>query len=108
MKYIKSYGLVAVISVSMFSSGFLEAGQIAPVKRIDVIVKKDPGNSSGRQIATLNKDGNYTVQLPAAGRYTITYANGPKKGQVIKIVTVGKAGSVIVCSASGNAGDSIF
>jgi len=38
----------------------------------------------------------YTVNLPGAGSYTISYADGPKKGQVIKQVTVQKAGPVKV------------
>jgi hypothetical protein len=64
-----------------------------PVTGIDVIVKKLPCPcSSARQTATPNKDGSFSVNLPGAGKYTITYADGPKKGQVITTITATKAG----------------
>ena len=60
------------------------------------------GSASGGRRATAKPDGHggYTVDLPGAGSYTIKYANGPKKGQIIKQVTVQKAGPVKVSATA--------
>jgi hypothetical protein len=93
MKSLKSYLLIAVLSLStvLVPSAFANATQ--PVRGIDVIVKKNPG-SAARQHATVNADGSANVNLSAAGKYTITYADGPMKGKVLWSGEVRKAESV--------------
>ena len=93
VKSFKSYLLIAILSLSTVSVPSAFSSNVTPVKGIDVIVQKNPGGSA-RQTATVDKNGNLSVELPGPGNYTIKYADGPKKGQVIKTVTVTKAGPV--------------
>ena len=96
MKSFKSYLLIAVLSLSTVFVPNAFPGAVSPVKGIDVIVKKDPGNSAARAVATPNKDGTFSVNLPGPGTYTISYASGPHKGEVIETITATKAGSKII------------
>ena len=89
MKSLKSYLLIAVLSLSTLFVPSAFANAVQPVKGIDVIVKKNPGTAS-RQTATTNADGTFSVSLPAPGNYTIQYASGPHKGEVITTVTATK------------------
>jgi hypothetical protein len=47
-----------------------------------------------RQRIAANSDGTFTINLPKPGKYSISYADGRKKGQIIKTVEVTKAGPV--------------
>ena len=91
MKSLKSYLLIAVVSLSTLLVPSAFANAAAPVRGIDVIVKKGfCSTCSSRQMATANADGTFSVNLPASGNYTITYASGPHKGEVITSVTATK------------------
>jgi hypothetical protein len=104
MKYLKAYIIIAMLALSVASSQQALAKTKKPppgtpivIPAIDVEVRKDPGSprsSTSRQTASPDGHGGYTVYLPGAGVYTISYANGPKTGQVIKKVTVPKTGGV--------------
>jgi len=102
MKHLKAYLIVAILAFSFASSQHSLASQTRPVKGIDVVVQKEPGNTNTRQTAKPNKDGSFTVELPGPGKYTISYADGPKKGQVIKTVTATKAGPVSVAATAAD------
>ncbi len=107
MKHLKSYIIIALLA---FTASIVSAQKgpqstdnaSKPIKGIDVVTLKDPGNSASRQTAQPDGHGGYTVDLPGAGSYTISYANGPKKGQVIKKVTVQKAGPVKVSATAAS------
>ncbi len=100
MKALRSL-LVLIVIIFTVNVGSAQKGPQStdsatkPIRGIDVIVKKDPG-SAARQTAQPNKDGSFSVNLPEPGQYTITYANGAMKGQLIKEMTVSKAGPVHV------------
>lgn len=97
MKHLKSFILVAIIGLSVGSAPAAFAGAPKPVSGIDVIVQKTPDGKATRQKTTApTKDGSVSVQLPAAGTYKISYADGPKKGQLIETVTVKKPGPHIM------------
>ncbi len=107
MKHLKSYIIIALLaftaSVVSAQKGPQSADSaVRPVRGIDVVTLKNPGNSASRQTAQPDGHGGYTVDLPGAGSYTISYANGPKKGQVIKQVTVQKAGPVKVTASAAS------
>ena len=89
-----SYLLVAVLGLSAIfaPNGFANSNK--PVRGIDVVVLKEPGSASRTQHATVNADGSIMVKLAEPGDYTIKYAEGPLKGQVIKTVKAEKAESV--------------
>ena len=89
----KFYLLASLVALSALAAPAAFSTSPKPTG-IDVVVQKAPGTTSVRQVATPNKDGSFSVELPRPGKYTINYADGPKKGAVIKTVTVAKAGPV--------------
>jgi len=93
MKSLKSYLLIAVLSLSTLFVPSAFANATTPVKGIDVIVRKNPGTAA-RQHVTVNADGSANVNLSASGKYTITYADGPMKGKVLWSGEVRKPQSV--------------
>ena len=99
MKHLKSYIIIAILSLSFALSQNAFATATRPIKGIDVIVKKNPNGTSSRQTATPNKDGTFSVQIPTAGNYIISYADGPKRGKVIKTVTTTSARTLSVAAS---------
>ena len=107
MKHLRAYIIVALLAVTASIASAQKGPQSTdnatkPIKGIDVVVQKEPGNIYARQTASPDGHGGYTVDLPGAGSYTISYANGPKKGQTIKQVTVQKAGPVKVSASASS------
>ena len=90
MKSFKSYLLIAVFVLSTVFVPNAFANASKPVRGIDVVVQKDPGNSASRQHVTPDKDGKIAVALPGPGKYTIKSA----EGKVLWSGTVTKAEKV--------------
>ncbi len=58
--------------IAIFIVTVAQAGSVRPIKGVDVIVKKNPGNSSARTV-TSDADGAFTVRGLEAGSYTLTF-----------------------------------
>ena len=86
--------MVAVFGLS--AACFSSAGAAPTARSVNVQVRcLDCAQPySQRLMAQINAMNNAMVQLPGAGKYEITYADGPLKGQVIKTVKATKAESV--------------
>jgi hypothetical protein len=99
MKSLKSYLLIAVLSLSALSVAVarpytnITRGQI---KNLTVQCASCNPHVTTTQPASADKNGDVTVQLDKPGIYKISYADGPKKGQEIKTVTATKAGPVLL------------
>lgn len=91
MKSFKSYLLIAVFALTTVCAPNAFSNAVKPVGGIDVIVKKTPGTAA-RQTAKSNADGTFSVNVSAPGTYTISYASGKHKGEVIETFTATKAG----------------
>jgi hypothetical protein len=94
MKSLKSYLLIALFALSTVCVPSVFATSVKPVKGIDVVVQKNPGNSASRQHATVGADGKIMIKLAEPGTYTIKYADGSSKGKVLWSGEVKKAQSV--------------
>ena len=94
MKYFGAYIVAALLAFTFASSQDAWANAAKQEGGIEVTVRRVPGNNPALwRTASSDGHGGYTVDLPAAGRYTISYANGPKKGQLMQRVSAQKAGS---------------
>ena len=93
MKYLGTYIVAALLTFTFASSQDVSANATKPEGGVEVTIRKVPGNNPALwRTASSDGRGGYTVDLPAAGRYTISYANGPKKGQLMQRVSVQNAG----------------
>lgn len=72
-----------------------------PAKGIDVAIQRTPSNVTFHQTAQPAENGSYTIQLKSAGTYKISYASGPRQGQLIKTVSVANAGPVSLSVPGG-------
>lgn len=108
MKTFKRYLLPVALacSLALAPAAFSQGGKgnttdnaSRPIRGIDVVVLKKPGNSTSRMTLQPTGDGNYSVNLPGAGDYTLMYADGPMKGQTITKINATKPGPAPVNGA---------
>jgi hypothetical protein len=91
MKSLKYYQLIAVFALNtvLFAPGAY-SGTPKQSQQIVVMVRCvwcSPTRPPSRQTITVNSDGTSSVRLPKAGKYEISCATGPHKGEVLKTVT---------------------